>query len=74
MTDEQTKQAILGFAEFFKGITGNQNLEIPSEIAEKYGIQAQAEKPNDIPWYLKIFDMEQIKRELQAQAESEGET
>lgn len=43
MTDEQTKQAILGFAEFFKGITGNQNLEIPSEIAEKCGIQAQAD-------------------------------
>ena len=43
MTDEQTKQAILGFAEFFKGITGNQNLEIPSEIAEKYGIQTQAD-------------------------------
>lgn len=39
MTDEQTKQAILGFAEFFKGITGNQNLEIPKDIAEKYGIQ-----------------------------------
>ena len=43
MTDEQTKQAILGFTEFFKGITGNQNLEIPSEIAEKCGIQAQAD-------------------------------
>lgn len=37
------KQAIQGFAEFFKGITGNQNLEIPSEIAEKYGIQTQAD-------------------------------
>jgi hypothetical protein len=34
MDKEQTKQAILGFAEFFKGITGNQNLEIPSEIEE----------------------------------------
>lgn len=43
MTDEQTKQAILGFTEFFKGVTGNQNLEIPSEIAEKFGIQPQAE-------------------------------
>lgn len=39
MTDEQTKQAILGFTEFFKGITGNQDLKIPSEIAEKYGIK-----------------------------------
>lgn len=37
------KQAILGFTEFFKGITDNQNLEIPSEIAEKCGIQAQAD-------------------------------
>jgi hypothetical protein len=35
MNKEQTKQAILGFAEFFKGITGNQDLKIPSEIAEK---------------------------------------
>jgi len=33
------KLAILGFTEFFKGETGNQNLEIPSEIAEKRGIQ-----------------------------------
>ena len=39
MDKEQTKQAILGFAEFFKGITGNQNLKIPSDIAEKYGIE-----------------------------------
>ena len=37
------KQAILGFTEFFKGITGNQNLEIPSEIAEKCGIQADGD-------------------------------
>lgn len=43
MTDEQTKQAILGFTEFFKGITGNQDLKIPSEIVEKCGIQAQAD-------------------------------
>ena len=37
MDKEQTKQVILGFAEFFKGITGNQDLKIPNEIAEKYG-------------------------------------
>lgn len=37
------KQAILGFTEFFKGITGNQDLEIPSEIAEKCGIQADGD-------------------------------
>lgn len=43
MTDEQIKQAILGFTEFFKAITGNQNLEIPSEIAEKYGINKDEE-------------------------------
>lgn len=53
------KQAILGFAEFFKGITGNQNLEIPSEIAEKCGIQAQAEKTCDIE--KSNFDMRQYK-------------
>ena len=43
MTDDEIKQAILGFTDFFKAITGNQNLEIPSEIAEKCGIQAQAD-------------------------------
>ncbi len=53
------KQAILGFTEFFKGITGNQNLEIPSEIAEKCGIQAQAEKTCDIE--KSNFDMRQYK-------------
>lgn len=35
-------------------------------------LQAQAEKPNDMPWYLKIFDMEQIKRGLQAQADGDN--
>ena len=39
MTDSEIKQAITGFAEFFKAITGNQNLEIPKDMAEKYGIQ-----------------------------------
>ena len=46
MDKEQTKQVILGFAEFFKGITGNQDLKIPNEIAEKYEIQTQAETKN----------------------------
>lgn len=39
MDREQTKQAILGFTEMFKAITGNQDLKIPNEIAEKYGIE-----------------------------------
>ena len=39
MNKEDTKQAILGFAEFFKGITGNKNLKIPEDIAKKYGIE-----------------------------------
>ena len=43
MDREQTKQAILGFTEMFKAITGNQDLKIPSEIAEKYGIEEQTE-------------------------------
>jgi hypothetical protein len=47
MDKEQTKQAILGFAEFFKGITGNQDLKIPSEIAEKYGIEVQTEEEQE---------------------------
>ena len=47
MDREQTKQAILGFAEFFKGITGNQNLKIPSDIAEKYGIEVQTEEEQE---------------------------
>jgi hypothetical protein len=40
MNKEDTKQAILGFTEFFKGITGNQDLKIPDDIAKKYEIEA----------------------------------
>lgn len=39
MNKEDTKQAILGFTEFFKGITGNQDLKIPDDIAKEYGIE-----------------------------------
>ena len=39
MNKEDTKQAILGFTEFFKGITGNQDLKIPNDIAKKYRIE-----------------------------------
>ena len=38
MNKEDTKQAILGFTEFFKGITGNQDLKIPDDVAKEYGI------------------------------------
>ena len=44
MTDNEIKQAITGFSEFFKAITGNQNLEIPKDMAEKYGIQINKDK------------------------------
>ena len=39
MNKEDTKQAILGFTEFFKGITGNQDLKIPDDIAKEYAIE-----------------------------------
>ena len=39
MNKEDTKQAILGFTEFFKGITGNQNLRISDDIAKEYEIE-----------------------------------
>ena len=39
MNKKDTKQAILGFTEFFKGITGNQDLKIPDDIAKKYEIE-----------------------------------
>lgn len=42
MNKEDTKQAILGFTEFFKGITGNQDLKIPDDIAKEYGIEQDA--------------------------------
>ena len=46
MDREQTKQAILGFTEMFKAITGNQDLKIPKEIAEKVELkQAEGEIP-----------------------------
>ena len=47
MTDEQKKQAIEGFTKFFKAITGNQDLKIPNEIAETYGIEEQTEGENE---------------------------
>ena len=51
------KQAILGFTEFFKGITGNQNLVIPSDIAEKFGIEKkeQATTLQDIATHLRRY-------------------
>lgn len=39
MNKEDAKQAILGFTEFFKGITGNKDLKIPENIAKEYGIE-----------------------------------
>ena len=39
MTKEDTKQSIVGFTEFFKGITGNPDLKIPEYIAKEYGIE-----------------------------------
>ena len=47
MTDEQTKQAIEGFTQFFKAITGNQDLKIPDEIAKRYGIEEQTEEEQE---------------------------
>lgn len=47
MDREQTKQAIEGFTQFFKAITGNQDLKIPDEIAEKYGIEVQTEEEQE---------------------------
>lgn len=45
MNKEDTKQAILGFTEFFKGITGNQDLKIPDDIAKKYEIEPNKASP-----------------------------
>ena len=38
MNKDDTKQAIIGFMEFTKGITGNKDLKIPEDIAKEYGI------------------------------------
>jgi hypothetical protein len=35
---ESVRQVVLGFTEMFKGMTGNQELKIPDEIADKLGI------------------------------------
>lgn len=45
MNKEDTKQAILGFTEFFKGITGNQDLKIPDDIAKEYEIELNEASP-----------------------------
>jgi len=39
MNKDDTKQAIIGFTEFTKGITGNKDLKIPEDIAKEYGIE-----------------------------------
>jgi hypothetical protein len=39
MNKDNTKQAIIGFMEFTKGITGNKDLKIPEDIAKEYGIE-----------------------------------
>ena len=39
MNKDDTKQAIIGFTEFMKGITGNKDLKIPEDIAKEYGIE-----------------------------------
>ena len=41
MDKKETKQAIQGFTEMFKAITGNQDLKIPNEIEEKYEMEEQ---------------------------------
>jgi len=58
MDREQTKQAILGFTEMFKAITGNQDLKIPSEIAEKYGIETMNYKHPKTGHWIIIDDCE----------------
>lgn len=32
------RQMIMSFTEMFKGMTGNQDLKIPDEIADKFGL------------------------------------
>lgn len=39
MNKDDTKQAIIGFMEFTKAITGNKDLKIPEDIAKEYGIE-----------------------------------
>lgn len=48
MNKEDTKQAIFGFTEFFKGITGNQDVKIPDDIAKKYEIEQTRCKDVDV--------------------------
>lgn len=41
MNKDDTKQAIIGFMEFTKGITGNKDLKLPEDIAKEYGIEQE---------------------------------
>jgi hypothetical protein len=66
MNKEDTKQAILGFTEFFKGITGNQDLKIPDDIAKKYEIEPNKWIPvserlpeEDGEYLATIYDMDE---------------
>lgn len=38
MDKDNAKRALIGFTEFAKGITGNNDLKIPEDIAKEYGI------------------------------------
>jgi hypothetical protein len=58
MNKEDTKQAILGFTEFFKGITGNQDLKMPDDIAKKYEIEPNKWIPAEV--------LDKIRAEIEA--------
>lgn len=47
MNKDDTKQAIIGFMEFMKGITGNQDLKIPEKIAKECDISDNSESKED---------------------------
>lgn len=49
MSKDDTKQAIIGLTEFMKGITGNQKLKIPENIAKEYGIEQEDNMTNIKP-------------------------
>lgn len=41
MNDKEMKQAMEGLTLLMRGITGNQDLSVPKELADRYGIDEE---------------------------------
>ena len=76
MNKDDTKQAIIGFMELMKGITGNKDLKIPEDVAKEYGIEQEPfmNKPcvaHQVCHEDKVKALDRIRAEIQATIDEE---